>query len=118
MLACTRPTTNGSPVMRSPRAMRCAPQRPGTATTRTPGADHHGDDQRVDDRDQRREAVDPDDAGQLRNRQYLDLAVAERYPRKSAERVAAQELGRHPRRGREDEAAIPEDAETGAEGGH
>ena len=58
--------------------------------------------------DQRRQAVDADDAGELGDRQDRHLAVAERHPGEAGEKEAAAQFGRRPHGRRDQQRAHAE----------
>ena len=57
---------------------------------------------------QQRDAVHPEEAGNLRDGQDDGLAVAEEHPGEAREQVGPTEFGGHPGRGRDEEAGRPE----------
>ena len=115
-----RPTWSGSPARVN--SARDARQLPHAATARSntatdPTAAPRSRDRPGRHRDrrgrahaghERRDAVDPEDAGELRDRQRGRLAVAEEDPGEAAEEMRPPELGRHPhqRRGHEHAGAV------------
>ena len=107
MLPWTRPTRSGAPASTSalvssadcptPHATSTAAVTPTVSDRPARARDDDVAQRGADERDERRQTVDAEDARQLRDRQHRDLAVAEQHPRKSAPEVAARRARSPPR---------------------